>query len=403
MAGMDRILVADDQPDVREALRLLLKNEGFDIDAATSPQSVLEAIGRRSYDLVLLDMNYTRDTTSGGEGLELLSRINQFENAPPVVLMTAWSSVELAVMAMRAGGYDFVEKPWDNRKLVDTLRRHIGESRSKREQRRMEKVATQTLHDIDEARQAQQRLLPIEMPEGLGLEIRAAWCPADDVGGDYFDVIRLGENLLAVCIADVSGKGLSAALVMSNLQAAVRAYARADRSPAEMCAELNRVVCENTDAGRFITLFYGLLDTARHSLIYANAGHVPPIVLRSNGVQEKLTWGGTVLGLFPSWRYEQASVSLDPGDHLVLLTDGITEAVNADGEQFADKDRLAELLWENRKLTSSELRDTLLNAVNSFAGQQLQDDATLMVVSRICDREAESAARIDAKRVLRQD
>jgi phosphoserine phosphatase RsbU/P len=380
---MDRILVADDQADVREALRLLLKNEGFDMDAATSAQSVLEAIGRRSYDLVLLDMNYTRDTTSGGEGLELLSRINQFEDAPPVVLMTAWSSVELAVMAMRNGGYDFVEKPWDNRKLVDTLRRHIGESRSKREQKRMEKTATQTPHDIVEARQTQQRLMPLEMPEGLGIEIRAAWCPADDVGGDYFDVIRLGENLLAICIADVSGKGLPAALVMSNLQAAVRAYARADRSPAEICAQLNRVACENTDPGRFITLFYGLLDTVRHSLIYANAGHVPPIVLRCNGVQETLTSGGMVLGLFPDSVYEQSSVALDPGDHLILLTDGITEAINTNGEQFTENGRMSELLTRNRKLTSAELRDTLLGAVNSFAGQDLQDDATLMVVSRL--------------------
>ena len=226
-------------------------------------------------------------------------------------------------------------------------------------------------------------MLPFERPEGLGIAIRAAWCPAQDFGCDYFDVIRLGETLLAICIADVSGKGLPAALVMSNLQASVRAYARADRSPAEMCAQLNRVACANTDNGRFITLFYGLFDTVRHSLTYASAGHVPPIVLRSNGLQENLTTGGMVLGLFPDSVYEQASVSLDPGDHLILLTDGITEAPNTNGEQFSENGRMSELLTRNRKLTSAELRDTLLGAVNSFAGQALQDDATLMVVSRL--------------------
>ena len=378
---MDRILVADDQADVLEALRLLLKSEGIAMDTATSPQTVLEAIRCRNYDLVLLDMNYTRDTTSGGEGLELLSRIHQLDDAPPVVLMTAWSSVELAVRAMRNGGYDFVEKPWDNRKLIDTLRRHIEENRFRPLKRKMRNTIQGI--GIEEARQTQQRLLPVEIPGGEGFEIRAAWRPADEVGGDYFDVIRLADSLLAICIADVSGKGLPAALVMSNLQATVRAYSRADRPPAQMCSELNRIACENTDAGRFITLFYGLLDTARHSLTYANAGHVPPTLLRRGGLQETLSTGGTVLGLFADSEYEQSSIVFDPGDHLVLLTDGITEAVDAGGEQFGENGRMAEFLSQNRKLTSAQLRDTLLDAVTSFAGQNLEDDATLMVVSRL--------------------
>lgn len=379
---MDRILVADDQADVLEALRLLLKNEGYAMDAATSPQSVMAAIQRQSYDLLLLDMNYTRDTTSGGEGLELLSRIHQLDDALPVVLMTAWSSVELAVKAIRTGGYDFVEKPWDNRKLLDILRRHIEESRTKRVSGRKSRAGSQD-SDRDEARLTQRRLLPMEIPDQNGIEIRAAWRPAEEVGGDYFDVIRLSEDVLAICIADVSGKGLPAALVMSNLQAAVRAYARLGRSPAEVCAELNRIVCENTDTGRYVTLFYGLLDTARHSLAYANAGHVPPILVRRAGIQQTLCTGGTVLGLFPDAYYDEASLQLEPRDHLVLLTDGITEAVNANGEQFCDNGRMAELLAQNRELTSANLRDTLLGAVSCFAGENLQDDATLMVVSRV--------------------
>jgi sigma-B regulation protein RsbU (phosphoserine phosphatase) len=381
---MDRILVADDQPDVVEALRLLLKNEGFVMDAASSPQTVMEALRCRNYDLLLLDMNYTRDTTSGGEGLELLSRIHQLDDTLPVVLMTAWSSVGLAVAAMRTGGYDFVEKPWDNRTLVGTLRRHIEQSRLKREKEKTPRIATNVFHDIEEARQTQRRMLPVEMPEHQGIEIRAAWRPAEDLGGDYFDVIRVGENVLAICIADVSGKGLPAALVMSNLQAAVRAYAQSDRSPSEMCRQLNRVICENTGTERYVTMFYALLDTVRHSITYANAGHVPPILIQRDGFQEKLSTGGTVLGLFADRQYEEASVTLHPGDHLVLLTDGITEAVNANGEQFCENGQMAELLRQNRELTSAQLRDTLLSAVNSFAGQNLQDDATLMVVSRHC-------------------
>src|SRR5262245_9573930 len=110
---MERALVADDQPDVLESLQMLLKNEGFIIDAVNSPRAVVEAVQSRRYDVLLLDMNYARDTTSGGEGLELLSRISELRQPPPVVLMTAWARVDLAVEAMRSGGCDFVQKPWD--------------------------------------------------------------------------------------------------------------------------------------------------------------------------------------------------------------------------------------------------------------------------------------------------
>jgi len=378
----NRILVADDQVDVLASLRLLLKSEGFMIDAVTSPAAAVEAVKFRSYDVLLLDMNYARDTTSGGEGLELLSRILQIDDALPVVLMTAWSSVGLAVEAMRTGGYDFVEKPWDNGKLIGTLRRNIEEGRSRRlKKRRLEKASAEVVRDLEEAHQTQQRLLPVEMPQIPGIEVHATWRPARDVGGDYFDAIKLNENMLAFCIADVAGKGLPAALTMSNIQAAVRAYASVDRSPSEMCRQLNRVVWENTRGRSFITLFYGLLDSAHGSLLYTNAGHVPPILVRSDGLQEALSEGGTILGPFPDSDYQQRSVSLQSGDHLILMTDGITEAANSKGEQFSEGGRVNQFLSRNRRLTPENLKDALLDGLTSFAGHDLQDDATLMVVS----------------------
>ena len=380
-----RILVADDQVDVLESLRLLLKSEGFTIDSVTSPAAALDAVRSCSYDVLLLDMNYARDTTSGGEGLELLSRIVQIDSTLPVVLMTAWGTVGLAVESMRSGGYDFVEKPWDNGKLIGTLRHNIEEGRLRQQKKqRVEKtaaVAVQDLRDMEEAQLTQRRLLPVEMPQLPGIEIRAAWSPARGIGGDYFDAIKLDENILAFCIADVSGKGLPAALMMSNVQAAVRAYASVDRSPSEMCRQLNRAVWENTHARSFITLFYGLLDTSSHSLVYANAGHVPPILVRSNGAQEELSEGGTILGPFPDSSYQQGAASLHSGDQLVLLTDGITEAENTYGEQFSEGGRITQLLARSRRQTAETLKNALLDAVASFAGQDLQDDATLMVVS----------------------
>jgi sigma-B regulation protein RsbU (phosphoserine phosphatase) len=378
---MDSILVADDQPDVLESLQLLLKNEGFAIDVASSPRAVVEAVQARHYDVLLLDMNYARDTTSGGEGLELLSRISALDQPPPVVLMTAWSIVELAVEAMRNGSCDFVQKPWNNQNLVGTLRRNVARAKAIRVREEQEKAAAAVMRDLGDARQTQQRLLPAVMPRLAGVDIHTAWLPASEVGGDYFDAIRLSDTALALCIADVSGKGLPAALLMSNIQANVRAYSRADRTPSDVCAQLNRVVFDNTQDQSFVTLFYAVFDTARRTLTYTNAGHVPPIVSCSDGSQQALTEGGTVLGLFPDSGYEQASASLKVGDHLVLLTDGITEASNPDGEQFGDGGRIAELISRNRRLTSAQLKDTLLDAVASFCRGSLQDDAALMVLS----------------------
>lgn len=378
---MERVLIADDQPDVLESLQLLLKNEGFVIDAVSSPRAIVEAVQSRHYDVLLLDMNYARDTTSGGEGLELLSRITELDQPPPVVLMTAWSSVELAVEAMRNGGCDFVQKPWNNRNLIDTLRHNVVRAKAKRVREKQEKAAAEVVRDLEEARQTQQRLLPTLMPRVSGVEIHTAWLPASEVGGDYFDVIQLSDTSLALCIADVSGKGLAAALLMSNIQANVRAYSRADRTPSEVCTQLNRVVYDNTEGQRFVTLFYAVLDVARRSLTYTNAGHVPPILVRDGGSQHTLLEGGTVLGLFPHSGYEQALASFNLRDRLVLLTDGITEASNPEGEQFGDGDRIADLLSRNRRLTSEQLKDTLLDAVASFCHRSLQDDAALMVLS----------------------
>src|SRR3989442_2567686 len=174
-----RILIADDQVHVVEALQLLLKNEGFIFESANSPRAVVEAVQERSFDVLLLDLNYARDTTSGAEGLELLSRIREIDSSLPVVLMTAWASIELAVEAMQGGSRDFVQKPWDNEKLVESLRRQIEEGRVLRAQK----------EEMREARRTQQRLLPAELPRLCGCDLQAFWQPAQEVGGDYFDAI----------------------------------------------------------------------------------------------------------------------------------------------------------------------------------------------------------------------
>jgi len=375
-----RILIADDQADVLEALQILLKNDGFVIEAVNSPRAVLEALENRSFDVVLLDMNYARDTTSGGEGLAMLPRIRQLDDTLPVVFMTAWGSIDLAVETMQGGGRDFVQKPWDNAKLLKTLRRQVEEGRRMRAMKQRQQASQQLLRELEEAGEIQRRLFPESMPRLPGLEIQAYWRPAHDIGGDYFDAIRLGDHGCVLCIADVMGKGLPAALLMSNTQAAVRATAPGATGPGDACRRINRIMAENTASGQFVTMFYAMLDGAARTLWYTNAGHAPPILIHCDGTVTRLNDGGPVLGVFPDAQYAERRMRLEPGDRLALFTDGVTEVRNSKDEEFGE-DRWIDLLRQHRALDAGSLRQAALDAVESFADRGFQDDAALMIVS----------------------
>jgi sigma-B regulation protein RsbU (phosphoserine phosphatase) len=375
-------LIADDQPDVLIALRLLLRTAGYETEAATSPAEVLEAIKHSNFDLVLMDLNYARDTTSGQEGLDLITNIRSLDSTLPIVVLTAWGSVELAVEVMHRGGRDFVQKPWDNSRLLKSLDTQIELGRKKRQQQLIEaenRTVNDKLHqELEESQAIQAALMPGALPNIDGLDIAVAWKPARTVGGDYFDVLKFSEHHTALCIADVAGKGMPAALLMSNVQAVLKSLASELVSPAELCARVNSVMCENIVSHRFITCFYALLDIPRKTISYSNAGHCPPILVRE-GSCLRMKDGGPVLGIFQSPDYEQGDIELLSGDFLVLFTDGVTEAVNASGEEFGE-DRLTELLAAGHKLGAADLRDRIMTAVEEFTSGEPYDDATLMVV-----------------------
>ena len=388
---MPRILVADDQPDVLEALRLLLKRHGFEIETVTSPAGVLRALEARKFDLLLMDLNYARDTTSGREGLDLLSQLNTRNGTPPIVVMTGWGSVGLAVEAMQHGVGDFVEKPWENVRLLEILRRQLELGRARRETERRaaekERQAGEVIlqlhrkeQEMEEARGIQQGFLPKEIPQVPGYELAGAWQPARVVGGDYFDVLRLSDAVLGLCVADVAGKGVPAALLMSNLQAIVRETATAAMHPDALCRKVNESIRRNIAPDRFVTFFYGLLDSRNNRLSYTNAGHNAPVLLRRDGSHERLREGGDVLGIFPDHSYECGEVALAAGDRILLFTDGVTEAQNKAGEEFGET-RLLELLAANQSLGAAALQQRILEAVTEFSGAEFADDVTLIVVT----------------------
>ncbi len=232
--------------------------------------------------------------------------------------------------------------------------------------------------ELERAREIQQSLLPKDIPQIPGFEVATAWQPARMVGGDYFDVLRLSEHRLAICIADVSGKGVPAALLMANVQATVHAFAHDTGTPAHICSRVNSVLCGNIATGKFVTFFYAVLDADEHTFQYCNAGHPCPILLSGTSVRQ-LPADGAVLGVFPTWKYENSIVGLGPGDRLHLFTDGITEVSGPDGQEFGE-DNLAALVKESCASSAAELVSNVLGRVTSFCMDRFQDDATLLVV-----------------------
>jgi sigma-B regulation protein RsbU (phosphoserine phosphatase) len=372
-----RILVADDQPDVLVALDLLLKAEGYDVETADSPAAALGAASRRCFDLVLMDLNYTRDTTSGTEGLELLARLRARRDAPDVVVMTAWGTIDLAVEAMRLGARGFVLKPWDNAALVRTLRAELDE----RARRREAEIDGQEAagRDLALARRVQRQLFPWTGPALATLDYAGDCREAGAVGGDGYDFLDLGPGALGLMLTDTSGKGMGAALLMASLQATLRAeFARGGVDLPRRLAAVNALFLASTAPEHYATLFFGCYDDARRRLVYANCGHNPPLVLRADGSCERLPPTAPVMGMMADWTCEERDVRIAPGDTLVVFSDGVTEAQNARDEEFGEA-RLVEAVRKEGLGPVASLPAAILAAVEEFADTPHGDDLTLVV------------------------
>lgn len=288
----------------------------------------------------------------------------------PYLLETQWRFPLVATFVF--GGASFMHQSTKDRL----------ERRNRELQQSLETGAQQLelqAQEMQRAREIQQSLLPKEIPQLAGFEVSAAWRPAREVSGDYYDVFKLDEHRLGVCIADVVGKGVAAALLMANVQAAVRAYAASAENAAQLCAKVNRLLCENLATGKFVTFLYGVLDNETRTFDYCNAGNVYPILV-SQGTVRSMEAGGSVLGVFPEWKYENATIALKPGDRLLLVTDGITEAYGPDEQEFGEE-KLALAALAASKRTAAEMSRLLLEEVSKFCGSHFHDDATLLVIA----------------------
>jgi sigma-B regulation protein RsbU (phosphoserine phosphatase) len=233
--------------------------------------------------------------------------------------------------------------------------------------------------DLRIAREIQQSLLPKSDPEIQGMEITGLSLPAKQVGGDYYDFIQIDEDHLGLAIADVSGKGTPAALLMANLQACLRGQAVINRSVKDTVTKANFMLSRFMDAGKFVTLFYGILDLKEKSFTYTNAGHNFPLYLQSGGDLRTLEKGGLILGISDRSEYEEETVQLKPGDLMLLYTDGITEATNEKEEMFEEK-RLLKLLREHQTIPVQNLSQKIVDSVIAFQGAHPQEDDITLVL-----------------------
>ena len=346
------------------ALRLLLKGAGYQTDEVYSPALLIERLNERPADLILMDMNYARDTTSGEEGLSLLMRIKTQYTGIPVVVMTAWSSVELAVEAMQRGAVDFVQKPWDNTRVLAVVEKHTTHRRQSQR------------NEMEIARNVQQRLFPTPLVRRLrGVEFGGICVPSHEVGGDYYDFLELEGGAMGFVLADVSGKGIPAALLMANLQGSFRSQSSAD--PCVIMNHVNSLFYKSTPPEHFATAFLGVYEPKGQALRFSNCGHPPGLLLRASGEMERLETTACVLGVADGLDSEEGGVMLRPGDLVVLYSDGITEAGIEDGDEFGES-RLEQILKERRKSDVGELIAGIAKAAGDYAGGSHMDDMTLV-------------------------
>ena len=301
-----------------------------------------------------------------------MSAVRAVDPYLPIVVMTAWSTVPLAVATMREGVCDFIEKPWDNARVLAAVERHVTDGDRLRRSRRLEA----------DALAVQRRLLARAVPAVPGFDIGVAWNFAEPLGGDAYVAARRPNGQLAVAIADVCGKGTPAALLMASTLATLEDLVESPLPAAQVCAQLSRILTPRLGDERFVSLAFAVLDPEQGILTYANAGHPAPLLLHADGRTSRLTAGGPVLGVLAGATYEEGRLPLAPGDRLALFTDGVAEASGAAGEELGEA-RLLERLAEWRSVSAAEASAKVLGLARDFADGALADDATVVVVDTL--------------------
>ena len=380
--GTKKILVVDDEPDLEplmlQRMRRHIRRGEYQFVFARDGIEALERLAEdKEIDMVVSDINMPRM-----DGLTLLDQIQDVSPEIRAIIISAYGDMENIRTAMNRGAFDFVTKPLDFQDLRLTIQRTLQHLEEWREalQSRDKLVALQ--NELDVANNIQQSVLPTSFPEHTDYEIYGSMQPARNVGGDFFDVQILRNDKIGLAIADVSDKGMPAALFMMSSRMLLKGAGQRFEHPGEALEEVNNLLDAENEAAMFVTLFYAIYHADTSQLIYANGGHNEPIVVHPNGdVTVIPPTGGTALGILPGIPYRENSIKLESGDTVILYTDGITEAFNSAGELFG-LDKLCEIFRDRQPSDAREASAIIFDEVNKFAGDEPQSDDQACLVFR---------------------
>ena len=378
-----KLLVVDDEDDVapmfRQSMRQDVRQGRYQLLFAGTGVEALECLEREpDIDLVITDINMP-----DMDGLTLLQELSLRGCDLRSVVLSAYGDMKNIRVAMGLGAVDFVPKPVDFEDMRNTIERTLRSLMQWREAVSERDQLLSLRQELDLAGRIQQSMLPPDFPSTGGYEVDATVEPAREVAGDFYDVMRLDGGKVGLVVADVADKGVPAALLMMAHRTLIRGAAIGLGDPARVLAEVNAVICENNRQTMFVTVFFCILDPSDGTVSFANAGHPSPLLLRADGVPVPLrSAGDIVLGLLPGADYELFTLRLEPGDVLFMYTDGVTEAMNAVGEEFGEE-RLVGALSGAVGLSAVDCTARVVGAVREFSdGRPPSDDVTCVTLRR---------------------
>ena len=371
---MKKILVVDDEPDLelllRQKFRRKMRRREIELVFAGNGVEALDKLNEQDdIDMVLSDINMPEM-----DGLTLLSQINSLDLDLRAVIVTAYGDMENIRTAMNRGAFDFLTKPINFDDLETTIDKTIRHLEVMRDALRSRDELVALRQELGVAAQMQDSILPKVFPEHARYGLFAWMTPAKEVGGDFYDFFPVEDDGFAVVVADVSGKGVPAALFMMVSRTLVKGSALGEREPVKCITEVNQLLYEQNKESMFVTMFYAVLDPASGLLQYVNGGHNLPCLVKPSG---EVTWlpgdSGIVLGVIDEFPYQQHSMQLEEGDIVFFYTDGVTEAMDEAGNQFGD-DTLLDVLRRAAGADPEDMTRQVVDAVHEHAGGAPQSD-----------------------------
>ena len=374
MSKKYKLLFVDDEPDLKplvlQRFRRDIRKGHYECIFAQNGVEALECIIEHDdLDLVVSDINMPEM-----DGLTLLTKISKVKPDLKSIIVSAYGDMKNIRKAMNFGAFDFIVKPIDFEDLRLTISRTLEHVEAWREAQSSKVKLVSISKELQIANKMQQSILPSKLPEGDNFKFFGYMEPARNIGGDFYDVIPLPDGKIAIAVADVSDKGVPAALFMMASKTILKGSSLSKVEPSTVLNDVNDYLYGDNNSNMFVTLIYGVIDTETGTFDYANGGHNPPVIVHEDGNAEYVEMPkGLALGMFPGFEFKSSRLQLGTGDTLILYTDGITEAQDSVGELYGE-DRLLQAINLSVREKKENLMESVVDSVNEFSKGELQTD-----------------------------